>query len=404
MNVGKGNHLLNMDVNTKSRKSTLIRSIAISFLFSVIGILLLEGFARIIYREPKWVNQNYVEISKDFPELDTLIEDAQNTYAHPKYYEEFIYSTAPISTTHINFTNYFSARLTPDSVPLNEAEHIVWTFGGSTMENTETTDELTIANTWTKIFNEKLGPTHVKNFGTGGFFSSYELIKFQKILREVPESELPTIAIFYDGYNDAFFGFQYGAGNMQTDLSLKLQALVEHKNLVMWIYTSSRGLSKYSRLWEQSGSRMVEYLLFPLAEPNTDEPTLDTTIRVYVSNIKMIQAICDVYHIKCYFILQPLIITKHPLTELEQGVLNGMEGHPRFGPKGIQFIRNFYYRVKNELVNNQQFIDASHVLDGRSQPDFYDLGHTSALTSPIIGEKIAELILSRITLDLYQVK
>jgi hypothetical protein len=95
------------------------------------------------------------------------------------------------------------------------------------MENTETTDRLTIANTWARIFNDSLGPTHVKNFGTGGYFSSYELIKFQKLLREVPKSELPTMAIFYDGYNDAMNGFQYGPGRLQSDLSLKLQALVE---------------------------------------------------------------------------------------------------------------------------------------------------------------------------------
>jgi hypothetical protein len=364
-----------------------------------ITVLALEVFVRITSKSPRWLNPYYVEISSRYPELDALIDDAHNPNFKTKYYDEFIYAAAPLSTDHINFTDYFSARWTPDSVSIQEAEYIVWTFGGSTMENTETSDELSIANTWAKVFNDTLGPTHVKNFGAGGFFSSYELIKFQKILREVPVDELPNIAIFYDGYNDAYFGFQYGPGNMQTDLSLKLQTLVEHNYLYMWTYASSRLLSKYSEIWVRTGARLVDYLLFPLAEPNTDETNLEKTVLVYLSNVKMIKATCDVYHVQCFFVLQPLIVTKQPLSPLEQDVLNGLENHPRFGPEGTHFIREFYDKVIDEFMDNPYFIDASNILDGRIQPDFYDLGHTSALTSPIIGEKIANLILSRLSYE-----
>jgi hypothetical protein len=371
----------------------------LTILFVMVSILALEGILRITSRGPKWLNPHYVEISRDYPDLDALIADAHSPHYSTKYYDEFLYAAAPFSTDHINFTDYYSARLTPDSTPLTRANSIVWAFGGSTMENTETSDELTIANTWAKIFNNELGLTHVKNFGSGGFFSSYELIKFQKILRDVPVNEYPTIAIFYDGFNDALFGFQYGPGNMQTDLSLKLQALVESRDLEMWLYASSRGLSKYSRLWERTGARFFDYLLFSFPEPNTDAEVLEATVHVYLNNVRMIQAICEAYEITCFFILQPLIVTKHPLTHLEQEVLTSMESHPRFGPEGIQFIRSFYDQVTHELFGNPNFIDASNILDGRNQSDFYDLGHTSALTSPIIGEKIANLILSRLSYE-----
>jgi hypothetical protein len=370
--------------------------IIVPIILASLSILSLEILIRISSQNLRLHNPHYIEISSDYPLLDELVADAQNTHPAPKYYDEFLYAAAPVATKHINYTNYYSARLAPDSVPLSEAERIIWTFGGSTMENTETSDELTIANTWAKIFNYSLGATHVKNFGTGGFFTSYELIKFQKILREVPETEHPTMAIFYDGFNDAYNGFQYGPGNPQTDMSLKLQAMVEHKNLVMLIYAGSRGLEKYSRLWERTGARLVEYLLFPLAEPNTTETVLEDTVNIYVNNVKMIQAICDVYGVRCFFVLQPLIVTKQPLSELEQEVLYALESHPRFGVEGTAFIRAFYSQVTNEFVDNQNFIDASDILNGRIQSDFYDLGHTGALTSPIVGEKIAALILSRL--------
>jgi hypothetical protein len=354
-------------------------------------VLVVEGTTRFLKRGPRWVNPYYVEMSKDFERLDELISERQNTY-HLKYYDEFLYATAPISLTHISYTDYYSSRWTPDSVPLSEAENIVWTFGGSTMENQETTDDLTIANTWAKVFNRTLGPTHVKNFGTGSFFSSYELIKFQKLLREVPESELPTMVIFYDGYNDANHSFLFGAGNMQEDLSLKLQALVERKYLVLWSYASSNMVSKLSRFWEHTGARLVEVTLFPPLAPQGQHNNLEAAVRVYVSNVKMIEATCEAFDIDCFFILQPLIATKSPLTPLEQEALD----NSIIGPEGVLFAQGFYDQVRRKLVDNCRFIDASYILNDRIRSDFYDLGHTGAETSPIIGERTASMILARV--------
>jgi hypothetical protein len=368
------------------------KMILLAFLAGLVFIVLAEGLVRVT-AGPHWLNQHYVQISSGFAELDSLTEDTQNLSG--MYYDEFLYAMAPYSSTHVNFTGYYSARLTPDSVPLYQAEQILWTFGGSTMENTETTDSLTIANSWARLFNQSLGPTHVKNFGTGGFFSSYELIKFQKLLREVPAGERPTMAIFYDGYNDALFGFQYGPGSLQKDLSLKLQALVEYDDLRLGTYAISRGLARYSRLWERTGARAVEYWLFTLPEPSTAAINLEAAVRIYTINVQMIQATCQLFEVRCYFVLQPLLFTKQPLSQFEQEVLDSLEAHPRFGSEGSQFMRDFYTRAAAELSGFDDIIDASHVLNGRTQPDFYDPGHVSALTPPVIGEAIADLILER---------
>lgn len=367
------------------------RKIFYIFLIGLVCLLAVEGLARLT-GGPGSPNASYMEISSGFEELAALIEDTQNT-PELKYYDEFLYAAGPFSSTHVNFTDYFSARWTPDSAPLAQAEYVIWTFGGSTMENTETTDSLSIANTWARVFSDSLGPAHVKNFGAGGFFSSYELIKFQRLLREVPENELPTIAIFYDGYNDAVYGFQYGPGRMQKDLSLKLQALVEGDHLTSGLYALSKGLSKYSMFWNRTAARLVEYVLFPLPEPDTAAANLDSAVRIYTSNVKMTRAICQVFDIHCFFVLQPMIMTKEPLSLVEQKVLNRIEAHPRFGPEGTRFVREFYDRVTREFAGDKDFIDASHVLDGRTEADFYDPGHVGALSPPVIGERIAYLIL-----------
>ncbi|MHC4103404.1 MAG: SGNH/GDSL hydrolase family protein [Planctomycetota bacterium] len=367
-------------------------------LYSVVIIfscgLLLEIAARIITRGPRWINPYYIEISKDFDRLDQLLDDIQKAQQHglPKYYQEFLYASAPFQSAHLNYTDYYSSRLVPDSVSLTEAENIIWTFGGSTMQNTETTDDLTIANNLAKMFNRTLGPTHVKNFGVGGFFSSYELIKFQKLLRGVPESELPSMVIFYDGYNDSVFSFLYGAGNMVRHLSLKLEALVEHKDLSLSTYSFSRMISRHSRFWERTGHRFIEYALFPPVAFQRDDENLDAAVRVYTSNMKMIVAICDAFDIVCFFVLQPLIATKSPLTDLEKQVLENL----KIGPEGVRYVRKFYDRVRKKMADNEHFIDGSNLLNGRVRSDYYDIGHTSAETSPVIGQKIAHMILARV--------
>lgn len=373
------------------------RQLVYLVIVALAGLIALEVAARIISRGPRWLNPRYVELSRGFAELDALIADAGwGPGDPPRYYDEFLYAPAPVSTGHVTFTDYYSARRTPDSVSLPDAEHIVWTFGGSTMENTETTDSLTIANTWARVFNRELGPTHVKNFGAGGFFSSYELIKFQKLLRDVPDDERPTMAIFYDGYNDAEFGFQYGPGQIQKDLSLKLQALVEHRHLALWTYSFSRLLERGSRLWELTGARFFERALFPLGEPRADAENLVAAVRVYTSNVKMLRATCEAFEIRCFFVLQPLLLTKAPLTPVEQETLAALEAHARFGPDGIRFVRAFYAEVATRLDGEEAFIDASGVLNGRAEPDFFDPGHVGALTPPIVGERIAALMLARI--------
>jgi hypothetical protein len=358
-------------------------------------LVLVEAWLRITAPEVRWFNARYMEISHDFPDLDALV--AERWHYRTRYHPEFLYAQDPVSRELVTFTDYFGARRTPSSVPLNEAEHIVWTFGGSTMENTETTDSLTIANTWAAELNRALGPTHVKNFGTGGFFSSYQLIKFQRLLREVPQEDLPGIAIFYDGYNDAVNGLQYGAGRLQRDLDRKLEAVVEHRNLALWLLATSNAVESVSMLWARTGAPLIQHTFFPLGHPDWDPGNLEATVRVYTSNVRMIEATCRSFRIHCFFLLQPMLLTKAELTPEEQEALDWLEGHPRFGSDGTHFVREFYRRSAAALADVAGFVDASGILDDRGGvADFYDVGHVGALSPPVIGERTAVLILQRL--------
>ena len=121
------------------------------------------------------------------------------------YWDYHYYSAREMKTEAINFMdneNYFSRK-----VPCSTLDEIVnsthiWMFGGSTMQNMETSDEYTIANAFCSNLNM---PAKVLNLGTGSFFAELETQKLLNIakLRLRKEKYLPDIAIFYDGYNDS---------------------------------------------------------------------------------------------------------------------------------------------------------------------------------------------------------
>jgi hypothetical protein len=110
----------------------------------------------------------------------------------------------------------------------------------------------------------------------------------------------------------------------------------------------------------------------------------------------MIEATCTAFGIRCFFILQPLLLTKTPLDSTEQEAFDALLRHPRLGPEGVQFVRDFYAAARELLRDNAGFIDASRLLEGDPRGHFYDIGHLGALSPPLVGERIADLVLARL--------
>lgn len=332
----------------------------------------------------------YLAISRDFKHLQQLLEDRQKHARELKYYDYHLYARKPSKTPSVTFTEYWSSRRTPASLPRGESSTIVWTFGGSTMQNLETTDELSIANTIAKSFDAYGLRPRVENFGTQSFHTPLELIRFTHLLAQVPETERPAIAIFYDGFNDARHGYLFGAGRIQYDLGAKIAALVEGQHTKLVLYSASSWLAKLSFAWARVHRGLQKHIWERPASAHPTDENLDRTVKVYVRNVTMIDAVCRSFEIRCFFFLQPLVVTKTPLAPIER------KAYAKIGESRVRFVRNFYNSVSRELANKENFIDLSGVLNNRQTDDFYDFGHTSALTSPVIGQAIAEHIRKRL--------
>jgi hypothetical protein len=326
-----------------------------------------------------------MEVSAGYANLHQLLKDKY--VPTTEYHDYYIFSLGPSATQTVNFTTYFGARATPDSHDLKTAQELVWVFGGSTMQNLETEDQLSIANNIGVELNKSGVPARVINFGTGGFQSSLESIKFQDLLRRVPESERPTTAVFYDGFNDAMYSYLFGAGSMQLDLSLKMRDLVEGHYGRLLLYSLSQFLSQHSVFWDKYIGHRINYSLYLSTGSINDDPKkLQKTVSTYVANVRMTGAVCHELKIRCLFILQPLVVTKFKLTAEEQKALHALS------TESITFVKEFYRLSSLALRDLSTFADLSHMLDDSVESDFYDLGHTSPFTGKRIGREIARQI------------
>jgi hypothetical protein len=359
----------------------------------VLAVATLEVGIRML-RPPESEHSMYFENSAGFEQLEQLRVDASECgRAGSKYFEYFLFSAPPCATATVNVSDFFSSRQSPASTSTEAAQLIVWAFGGSTMQEYETTDERSLADAIARTIAAAGIAVRVENFGVPTFQSSLELIKFMTLAARVPADQLPDAVVFYDGYNDANHGYYFGAGNMQNDLSAKLAALVEQKAGTLFLYGGSIGLADLSTFWKTHVHRRLEHALFRDPDPQPDETNLRRAVEIYVRNTRLANGLCAAIEAHCFFVLQPLIATKTPLGPGEEELIADMK------PSLIAFARRFYELAAAELAGNPEFIDASAVLNGNPRDVFHDLGHVSAFGVPVVGEFIATTMLERLTDD-----
>lgn len=306
-----------------------------------------------------------------------------------EYGDYYLFQARPKASATLNYLAPYGERACPASIVGRRATERIWFFGGSTMQNAETTDDRTIANQVTRRLNASERPTESHNFGMGMFQSSLELIKFESLLRRTPPESRPTIAVFYDGFNDAHLAYTCGAGRMQADLSAKLRLLVEGRSGALARAAAGRGLFGRSRFyrtylqrWFEPTGREAGFL----ADGGDDN--LRRAADIYLTNVEMLRAICDRLGIRPLFVLQPLVVTKRGRTDDEQAVVDSLP------PDLVSFVERFYAVARDKLSGDDDSLDLSGMLDDNGRTDFYDLGHTGPFTGADVGREIAERILS----------
>lgn len=355
----------------------------------VAAFVFLEIKARYKAKHGRSGNEIKILKKQNFPDIQKFLADKRLAEeAGIVYYDYFLFAIAPTpgKSSLVRYTNYYSSRNVPDSEPLGTGAPIVWIFGGSNMQNIETTDELTIANQVAVSLKRSGKPATVVNFGVLGFQSSLESIKFQELLRLVPAHERPSVVLFYDGFNDAGLATRLRAGSYQNDLVMKMEALIEGHHGKMFLYSLANLLGRFSAYWRNRMGYKFTDKLFGGKYIKYNRDNMAKGVEIYETNSRIIRGVCREFGIKPVFILQPMIYTKNPLTEFERKVC--------LAPDNVKlvFMKEFYQLASKTMKPYDDFHDLSGLLDGRTEDDFYDMGHIGPYTGIFIGKHIARIL------------
>jgi hypothetical protein len=257
-------------------------------------------------------------------------------------------------------------------------------FGGSTIWGTGARDEFTIPSYVSKMLAEKYPHRfRVVNYGQDRYVSTQELIT---LLRTIQVNHVPDIAIFYDGYNDAFAAMQAGAAGIpmnEDDRTREFNILHPSRardfNLEFLRRTNTFQLLK--GVWAVLRPERV----MDSAQGKDIEVLAVDTVRVYSANVELVAAIGRQFGMAVRFYWEPSVYTKAPLTEAEESIIRSSEHFARF----YTHIQDAM-RQNRRLAGRSDFRDLSNVLDGYDKTAFIDNHNVTELANEIIARRIVD--------------
>jgi hypothetical protein len=333
------------------------------------------------------------------------------------YWDYHYYSQKKLSTPKINFNDVdqFNSREVPCSTnsQLLKKHKIIWMFGGSTLQNLETSDQNTIANIFCETYSVD---EHIKvmNLGVGSFTSEMEIAKLLNLYKISlnNETQLPDIAIFYDGYNDAqrlMIGGSWAGlpPGVASRLAVAYSPPSSYHQAFYWLLRSFNDLftafaGGHKNIVTEAFSTLIKKLENkPL---NQDHPILKTVdwrtevngvllaSKAYIHDQRVLSSICKTLKVTCFTFFQPVLANrKKPVGEVELANFQSQQQNGvnqitiRFYgevKKAVKELENEYYYFidLSELPNNPKYINL---------PMFYDFGHGGFFSGEIIGREMA---------------
>lgn len=261
-----------------------------------------------------------------------------------------------------------------------DVDVIVFMFGGSTIWGWGARDDYTIPSLLSKIlFDEYQIKAKVINYGEVGYVSTQEVIALMTLLQK---NNRPNFVIFLDGLNDICSTLRTGQlgmtgvpwNELERKRSFHLEQAGVFKQLVS-LYAQHSFL--YSGFIQAMGTIKQKE---PLKE---HQATLISEImKVYLENIKTVDALAKSYHFESLFYWQPTITTKKTLTpyekELEEAGEHLLKARVIF--KGV-----------NALISTQNTVirDMTNILSDDEESYYIDYFHTNEKGNEKVARKMA---------------
>lgn len=240
----------------------------------------------------------------------------------------------------------------------SDDEMLIMVVGGST------TDPLYAGiNSWSFYLQEKIDndgiAARVLNIAECGYSSSHELLV---LLRDGLAAK-PDVVLSYSGWNDVSSAFDIAEGKRYAYVSRNLYLTIE--NL----------LDNYR------GGRPFDDVYYGKLEANTYER--------YITNMRLMHAMCVEFNSKFYGLLQPLLVSI-PIELLKSSFAKCVSRDPIMTDMREKW-NAFYKKYLEENSAYSYLYDFTHILNGHDDV-FEDPCHVTEDGNKIIAENIFELL------------
>lgn len=338
----------------------------------------LEDFSK---NEKFYIDQGFSSIK-----YNKIIFESENI--NQNKFEDYYYVSPEITKNNelINIVDYYNSRKVNYISKIENAKEIIWFFGGSTMLQLGTEDKLTTPSILAKQLQKDNVKVFIANFGMSGFNSTLERIKFFELLNKVPKNTYPDRVIFYHGLNDMIYSYHYKSPSIMPYYMTKgIKMIVNQDDSRLLFYS-------LERIFWKSAS-VLKYLLnigntlfikeggVSVQKESKQNMHLKESSNYLLKNQTIINSTCNELNIKCYFVLQPSLLTKTNPSYLEKELLVDID--ERF----IDFHKNYYGLIRL-AKKDYFFLDLSDTFNNNNKTDFVDWIHPFQSSNEHIGEEI----------------
>lgn len=266
---------------------------------------------------------------------------------------------------------------------------MVYTFGGSTMWGSGVCDDCTIASYLSKILNESQARYEVVNYGDVGYSFTQEVVQLMLLLRD---GHRPEYAVFYDGVNDIYAGYQAGRPELIINADMLSAKMQQDEPTALQMLGA--GIKKTIR------DHFMLYKSFRLAVGKFVKPFPEPAAHFTPEQIDRLAAAIDDSYAKTYGVLESLskiygfefICFWQPSGHLEKKLFDEeYNSHPRFKDKTLKELSQ---KTTQAVLKDppQRLFDLTDALNERPTYFYFDSMHLCADGNKMVAEKMADVV------------